>query len=142
MKREFRKIVSKLQRIKFLFNWDISPKEGGIVSRRHTIKLTRIDKNTLVERLKFWIAGPAEPITKKSDGDKLIRRIQMDLIEDKTDFHICGSVDLVVHYEAEKEVLDEIIEFQKQHKKHIAYFEKAGNTEVENLMKKFGFVPR
>lgn len=142
MKRELRKIVPKLQRIKFLFDWNISPEEGDIISMRHTIKLTRIDKNTLIERLKFWIAGPAEPITKKSDGDKLIKKIQMDLIEDKTDFHICGSVDLVVHYEAEKEVLDEVIEFQKQHNRHIDYFEKAGNTAVGNLMKKFGFISR
>jgi len=136
MERKFHKVRYEPKRIKLLFNHAVPNSPGDIVSMKDKSSLKRINESTLVESSTFWIAGP---VFEKVNRDRLSEKIQMSLIEDKSDFYICGSIDLTVHYEAEKEVLDEVIDYLVQHNQNIGYFEELGNRYVVNLMQKLGF---
>jgi len=139
MKREFKRVVYRPKRIKLLFNYDVPNQSGDIVSMKDKSSLTRKDDNVLIEESKFWIAGP---VSSEIDRDSLSRKIQNDLLNDESDFYICGSVDLTVHYEAEKEVLNEVVEYMKRHDANIGYFEETGNKLVNDLMVKLGFTSK
>ena len=58
------------------------------------------------------------------------------MLSDKSDFFVCGVIDVKSHMNAEKMVLDEIIEYRKKQKKELEYFSKALHYPCNHILQK------
>jgi len=132
MERKFRTVQLKPKRIKVLYNWDV--KEGQVIVMNHVVTERKRDE-TILANLKCWFAGP---FAQKLDTDEFSECVQRTLINEESQFWICGVIDATILLESSKPAIDEVLGFREKYGHDIDYFDKAIRSHLDVWLAKFG----